>query len=255
MDTSELPLALLGDLRRFVPPPWSEMILVAVSFVCGGAIGIERERQEKPAGLRTLILICIGATTFTLASLSPVLGGFEKGRIAAQVVTGVGFLGAGSIIQQRLSIKGLTTAATVWACAAVGIIVGAGYAVAGFALACAILVTLTLVNRIESVLAGRCTQERLRLVYRTERGRTLPRIQQVIDQSPACQLVGRETPYDATHAQVPLEYCTCHREHRSVLAQLADLEGVVALEGVDAAENPLAAPAPATTKWSLGGRT
>src|SRR5262245_41989283 len=106
---------MLGDLRAIVPSPWSEVALMAIAFMCGGIVGIERERQEKPAGLRTVVLICIGSAVFTAVSMSHVLGGREPARVAAQIVTGVGFLGAGSIMRERFGIRGLTTAATVWA--------------------------------------------------------------------------------------------------------------------------------------------
>ncbi len=110
----ELRLDLLGRL------------LLASLF--GGAIGWEREHAHKPAGLRTHILICVGATLFTdlsvrMAAQTP---GADPARIAAQVVTGVGFLGAGTIMQARGSVMGLTTAATMWAVAAIGMAVGFG---------------------------------------------------------------------------------------------------------------------------------
>ena len=112
----------------------------------GGAIGLEREINGKPAGLRTNILICVGSAL--LADLSISIGlqnGVRVGdpaRLAAQVVSGIGFLGAGTIMQARGAVIGLTTAATLWVVAAIGITVGAGhYFEAGGA---ALLVTLVL---------------------------------------------------------------------------------------------------------------
>ncbi|HEY5141512.1 MAG TPA: MgtC/SapB family protein, partial [Methylococcales bacterium] len=86
---------LTNDWHLFLPHPCLEMALIAVSVLCGSLIGTERERKLKPAGLRTMILICLGSTVFTL--ISPVLesSSGESGRVAAQIVTGVGFLGAG----------------------------------------------------------------------------------------------------------------------------------------------------------------
>jgi putative Mg2+ transporter-C (MgtC) family protein len=103
---------------------------------------LERERDQKPAGLRTLILICVGSAIFTVMSVSPILGGHEPPRIATQIVTGIGFLGAGSILRDRHRISGLTAAATIWASSGIGIVVGAGYAAAGVVLSAAVLVTL-----------------------------------------------------------------------------------------------------------------
>jgi putative Mg2+ transporter-C (MgtC) family protein len=102
----------------------------------GGAIGVERERRGREAGLRTHLLVSLGSALFTivsaygfhefLASGASVVRA-DPSRIAAQIVTGIGFLGAGAIIRQGLSIRGLTTAATLWVVAAIGMAVGAGY--------------------------------------------------------------------------------------------------------------------------------
>lgn len=103
-------------------------LLVAV--VLGGAIGLDRELKRKPAGLRTNILICIGATLLTDLSVRVASGANgpdgDPGRIAAQIITGVGFLGAGTILHSGGAIVGLTSAATIWVVAAIGMLIGAG---------------------------------------------------------------------------------------------------------------------------------
>src|SRR5438132_11630336 len=123
-------------------PAWTDFVRnlrldvfwsLALAVLLGGAIGVERELRGKAAGLRTNILICVGSTLFT--RLSMVLRGpkGDMGRIAAQIVTGVGFLGAGTILHGKGSITGLTSAATIWLVAAIGVAVGAGqdYVAAG----------------------------------------------------------------------------------------------------------------------------
>ena len=95
------------------------MIRLLVALILGGAIGLERERQERAAGLRTVTMVALGSCLFTLLSAY----GFEKtdpSRVAAQIVTGIGFLGAGTIFLREDLVRGLTTAATIWATAAVG---------------------------------------------------------------------------------------------------------------------------------------
>jgi putative Mg2+ transporter-C (MgtC) family protein len=116
---------------------WLEILLrVALAALLGGAIGFERELRDREAGLRTHMLVAVGAALFTLVSAyawtdwrfsnaSGVV--FDPTRIAAQVVTGIGFLGAGAIIRQGLSVRGLTTAATLWVVAAIGMATGAGF--------------------------------------------------------------------------------------------------------------------------------
>jgi putative Mg2+ transporter-C (MgtC) family protein len=117
----------------------------------GAAIGLERELREREAGLRTHLLVALGSALFTLVSAyawsdwsfsnrSGIV--FDPTRIAAQIVTGVGFLGAGAIIRQGLTVRGLTTAATLWAVAAIGMAVGAGYYSAAIITTVVVLVSL-----------------------------------------------------------------------------------------------------------------
>jgi putative Mg2+ transporter-C (MgtC) family protein len=101
------------------------LIRIAFAVVIGGVIGAEREFRDKAAGFRTIILITVGSALFTIfsASLDP---GFTRTRIAANIVTGIGFLGAGAIVREHGRIGGLTTAATIWLSAALGMGIGAG---------------------------------------------------------------------------------------------------------------------------------
>ena len=101
---------------------------IGLGFLLGGILGWERERTGRPAGLRTHMMVCAGATAFTIVSIY----GFEDqgtvrdpGRVAAQIVTGIGFLGAGTIWRTTSAIRGLTTAASIWLAAAIGMFVGA----------------------------------------------------------------------------------------------------------------------------------
>ena len=101
---------------------WSNIISLLTAVILGSIIGLERELRGKPAGLRTNTLICLGSCIFTIISTS--LPGSEPGRIAAQIVTGIGFLGAGAIIQSGASVHGLTTAAGIWVVASIGMACG-----------------------------------------------------------------------------------------------------------------------------------
>ena len=123
----------------------SEEIEIAVRLVLaaafGAAVGYERRSADKPAGLRTLSLVALGSALFTIISTF----GFEnadQSRVAAQIVTGVGFLGAGTILRSGGSISGLTTAATIWATAAIGMAVGSGLYIASVAGTIIILIIL-----------------------------------------------------------------------------------------------------------------
>jgi putative Mg2+ transporter-C (MgtC) family protein len=129
----------------------AEIVPVLLAVGCGTGIGIERQIMHKPAGLRTNILICLGAAIFTIISREMASGSQDSiTRIAAQVVTGVGFLGAGAVIQDRGGIHGLTTAATIWLMASIGVACGARYyglAILSTILALAVLVGLGQVDK------------------------------------------------------------------------------------------------------------
>jgi putative Mg2+ transporter-C (MgtC) family protein len=102
----------------------TDLICIALAILCGGAIGLEREIRGKSAGLRTNVRICLGAAVFTIISERMAGPGDSATRIAAQIVTGVGFLGAGAVIQDRGGVHGLTTAATIWLVASIGMACG-----------------------------------------------------------------------------------------------------------------------------------
>jgi putative Mg2+ transporter-C (MgtC) family protein len=121
-------------MRDAVTISWSVVLLrLVVAAALGAAVGLERELREREAGLRTHMLVCVGSALFTLVSAYGFNEFVRSGetvdptRIAAQIVTGIGFIGAGAIIRQGLSVRGVTTAATLWVVAAIGIAAGAGY--------------------------------------------------------------------------------------------------------------------------------
>ncbi|HMI29843.1 MAG TPA: MgtC/SapB family protein [Gaiellaceae bacterium] len=131
---------------------WDESLLrLSLAAVLGGMIGIERELREREAGLRTHLLVALGSALFTIVGAYGFHAFLDSGqsvvradptRIAAQIVTGIGFLGAGAIIRQGLSVRGLTTAATLWVVAAVGLAAGAGYYSAAVITTAVVLVAL-----------------------------------------------------------------------------------------------------------------
>ncbi len=127
---------------------------LALAAALGGAVGIERELEGKPAGFRTNLLICVGAALLTELSVLvyQIAGpgqGADPARIAAQIVSGIGFLGAGTIIQSRGTVSGLTTAATLWVVAAIGIAVGAGAWGEAIGATALVIAALFLLGRLE----------------------------------------------------------------------------------------------------------
>jgi len=122
---------------------------LALAAGLGGAIGLEREFRHKPAGLRTNMLIALGSALFSILSVE--LGGAagSPDRVAAQIVTGIGFLGAGAILRSGENVHGLTTAATIWVNAAIGMAAGAGHFVLAISGTCTALLVLTVLKHVE----------------------------------------------------------------------------------------------------------
>lgn len=120
-------------------------------LILSGLVGFERERHDRPAGLRTHILVGVGSTVLMMISISmnQLYVESDAGRIAAQVVSGIGFLGAGTIIKEGFSVKGLTTAASLWGMAAIGLAVGGKYYFLSIISTLLIIITLFLLNLIE----------------------------------------------------------------------------------------------------------
>ena len=134
---------------------------LAMAVALGGVIGLERELKGKPAGLRTNILICLGATLFTDLSRQLAGAGGDPARIAAQILPGVGFIGAGTILHARGSITGLTSAATIWIVAAIGMALGAHAYVEAFGTAVLVIVVLQGLGFVESLIERRLSRTRL----------------------------------------------------------------------------------------------
>jgi len=141
---------------------------LVLAGVLGGTIGLERELKAKPAGLRTTLLICVGAALFTELSLDIALlatsGGdalrADPARLAAQIIPGIGFIGAGAILHGKGRVTGLTTAATLWVVTAIGIAVGSGAYVEAIGTTAMVLGTLLLLGRLERLVRRRLSNRR-----------------------------------------------------------------------------------------------
>lgn len=152
-----------------------------LAAVLGGAIGAERELNDQAAGLRTHMLLTIGACLFTLVSAYGFgAGPRDPSRLAAQIVTGIGFLGGGAIVRHGLTVKGLTTAASIWATASVGVAVGAGQYMLGIGGAVLVSVTLLGLRRVGALLQ-RWGVSREQLVLVTRPGFDVKQIMEAVE--------------------------------------------------------------------------
>ncbi|MDL2282311.1 MgtC/SapB family protein [Parabacteroides sp. OttesenSCG-928-G06] len=149
---------MLEDLKTILDSTsittYTVFVRLGISFLLGGMIGVERQMRRRDAGMRTFTLICLGSTAAMLISIwipqtYPDFLNGDPGRIAAQVLTGIGFLGAGAIIQNRGGIQGLTTAACIWVVAVIGLAVGAGMYMAALTTTLATLFVLLSMEKLE----------------------------------------------------------------------------------------------------------
>ena len=148
---------------------WEGLLRLGLSAVLAGAIGVERELREQEAGLRTHMLVCVGATMFMLVGVygwSDYRLGNDIGvvvdpsRVASYVVSGIGFLGAGAIIRHGINVRGLTTAASLWVVAAIGVSVGAGMYVLAIATTALVLLALWPLSQVKRLLEGKSDESR-----------------------------------------------------------------------------------------------
>jgi uncharacterized membrane protein YhiD involved in acid resistance len=156
------------------------------SLLCGGLIGLERELKNKPAGIKTNILICMGAALYTSVSVliaSTYAGTDHYGdpaRISAQIVSGIGFLGGGTIIQARGTILGLTTAATIWVVAAIGLCIGIGHADIALLFSISVVLVLVATNFFEDRVLGRSLSFASEIVVQDPNGKVRTAINQAL---------------------------------------------------------------------------
>ncbi|HIJ78553.1 MAG: MgtC/SapB family protein [Desulfobulbaceae bacterium] len=123
---------------------------ILVSVICGAVIGIERQIRGKPAGIRTSILICLGTEIFTGIGMGVSGGTTDHGRVIAQIITGIGFLGAGVIMSKEGLVRGVTSAAVIWVLAAIGVVIGLGLRETALALTTVTVCVLMGVEYMES---------------------------------------------------------------------------------------------------------
>lgn len=217
------------NIFNLLNPYFASLVVALSAIACGALLGFERETKSKPAGLKTMTLVSLGSSIFTVLSHLHVTPSGDGTRIAAQIVSGVGFLGAGAIFRGEQNIKGMTTAATIWVSAAIGMVAGFGFPLVAGGLSLLIYGILRWTSTMELKFAGPCQHATLELTYRENGGRTRVLLGGVLDDS-GVPLRDREWRVDESgHSQLILRFCHTHKAHRSILRELAGLGDVVHL--------------------------
>ncbi len=165
----------LGDM-----PEWQVLLRLVAAAVLSGIIGFERERHDQPAGLRTHIVLGVGAALIAMLSLA-VGGANDPGRIAAGIVTGIGFLGAGAILKYGTSVRGLTTATCLWTVAGIGMCIGFGFWLPAVICTLIVFVTLAFFDRIEKAVLATRAFRRIEIVAKDVKG-IIGRVEKVLQE-------------------------------------------------------------------------
>ncbi len=228
MSAAAVPTLDLGELT----------LRLLVAAVLGGAIGFEREMREREAGLRTHILVSVGSSLFTVISAYGFSEFFQSGiatgrvdptRIAAQIVSGIGFLGAGAIITQGLTVRGLTTAATLWLVAAIGMASGAGYWSAALIATALALLSLGPLRIASHRLIRRYRPETGRLVIELPGGTSPASVVETIERFGG-RLEAMEVSHEGDRRRVELAVqLQNERQAPALVATVTDVEGVLAV--------------------------
>lgn len=209
---------------------WPKLL---TALLCGGLIGLERELKSKAAGIKTNMLICVGATLYTAISI--VMAASETGagikgdpaRIAAQIVSGIGFLGGGAILQAKGNIVGLTTAATIWLVAAIGVWIGMGQLAVAFCVTLLIVVVLVSVTLFENHFLGRKRLFRITIHLREKSDEIARASLEALMNDHELNLEEYREIMSAEQPEIRLTYVGRNRDHAQMLLELWKISGIL----------------------------
>lgn len=210
------------NLLTDVSPFFADILAVLGSICAGLAIGWDREQSGKAAGFRTFALVCLGSTLFTLIARE--LNTSESvARIVGQIVSGIGFIGAGAVFRDKSKISGLTTAAGIWVCAAIGVIFGLGYLPFGVLISFFVFTLFRLQRKAEQLIFGKCELRTITVLFNEKGNLNSAKIISVLGDHQKLNL--RPVSSNETKLScIELDYCSNHKTHREFLRDLTDLD-------------------------------
>ena len=214
---------------------WSVLLRMSVAIICGGVIGVEREHKRRPAGFRTHILICLGAAATTMTGQFLYLNMkmyTDMARLGAQVIAGMGFIGAGTIIvTKQRQVKGLTTAAGLWTCAIIGLASGAGYYEAAVLATVLILLAEIIFSKLEYQILATARTMNVFMEY-TETD-ALDGVLKLIKGTDIIILdleITKSTAYSGNCTAILSLQTTRRTNHEELLTEIARSEGILSVE-------------------------
>lgn len=215
---------------------WEVFARLGVAAALGGAIGLERELRERDAGFRTHMLVSVGSALFALAGaygFREFPRGVDPTRVAAGIVTGIGFLGAGAIIRQGFTVRGLTTAATLWVAAAIGLSAGAGYYSGAVLTTVVVLLLLWPLRIVGQALIPRFRPQTSRLLAQLPSGESPAPLIAALEEKGA-RLHSLEVSHEADRRTVLLDVTLPPRvDTPAIVADLAELDDVLEVRWTD----------------------
>ncbi|HHJ63521.1 MAG TPA: MgtC/SapB family protein [Aquifex aeolicus] len=209
-------------------PLWEGLLRILLSLVLGALIGLERERRRQPAGFRTHTVLAVGSALLSMVSvyIPFAYGGLnvDPSRIASQVVSGIGFLGAGAILRMGISVKGLTTAASLWTTAGIGLAVGAGMYILSFFSTLVILGVLSIMSRIEREFISKKGERLIRITVKGGAGE-VERVVSLLGEGTI-----RKIRREEDQTEILLDTPYGEKEMRDRLGRLLELPSVLSVE-------------------------
>jgi putative Mg2+ transporter-C (MgtC) family protein len=231
--SQKITIELFGDVNFY----FGLGLEIVTSIILGGLVGLDREKKHKSAGMKTHILICLGAMMYTAMSIgnSQLASNADPNRMAAQIVSGIGFLGAGAIMQSPKGIFGLTTAATIWVVAAIGVAVGSGYYLSAIFFTLTILIVLKLIDPLYRMMS-KAGYYHLEIVVT---GDDLPELPQLMDEK-NFTIMRRETYRDEVKDKYILHYYlkVTAKDLHILVYQLKEIETIKRVDYRELKEQP-----------------
>jgi putative Mg2+ transporter-C (MgtC) family protein len=221
---------LVENWHALLIKPWDAVALALLAVLTGAWVGTERQRREKAAGVRTMALVALGSCSFTLVGYGFASNTGDAGRVAAQVVTGIGFLGTGVLLRGPGGVQGMTTAATIWVVAAMGMAIGAGQAGAGLGLALLTWGVLTVVGRWEHSVFGGGRRSRVAVTFNPDHGKAAIKVEQVLAEFSIAEGAVQRGDGGQGRERWSIHYRLPERAQHEFLAALAQMPEVVAIE-------------------------
>lgn len=203
------------------PMYWSHLLALFAAVIAGGLLGLEREKKGKSAGVRTFALVCLGSCLFALIGRE-ISNGAELGRIVSQIVSGVGFLGAGAVIRDGSRSSGMTTAAGIWVCAGLGVVFGLGFFPFGMLITLLVYALFKLNGYLEARIDGPCQRTVYEVKVLDPSGRTRQFVLAILMNEPGVKWSSRKTSDNDESFEITA--CGNHARHRRFILELAKLE-------------------------------